>query len=55
MGVARLKTFPNRGRKGLAPGTRELVFAPLPYIAVFEIEDDRVWILRIRHAARDWP
>jgi len=33
-GVAALRTFPNRGRIGLAKDTRELVFAPLPYIGV---------------------
>lgn len=53
--VAALRTFPYRGRLGLAPGTRELVFAPWPYIAVYEIIGDHVQILRIRHASQDWP
>jgi toxin ParE1/3/4 len=53
--VAALRTFPNRGRLGLAPNTRELVFAPWPYIAVYEIIEDQVQILRIRHASQDWP
>jgi plasmid stabilization system protein ParE len=35
-GVAALRNFPYRGRIGLAEDTRELVFAPLPYIAVYE-------------------
>ena len=51
-GVAALRTFPNRGRIGLAKDTRELVFAP--YIAVYEIVDDQVQLLRIRHASQDW-
>jgi toxin ParE1/3/4 len=54
-GVAALRDFPNRGRLGLAENTRELVFAPLPYIAVYEIVDDQARVLRIRHAAQDWP
>jgi plasmid stabilization system protein ParE len=29
-----LKDLPNRGRVGREEGTRELVFSPLPYIAV---------------------
>jgi toxin ParE1/3/4 len=33
-GVVSLRTFPNRGRVGVVQGTRELVFAPLPFIAV---------------------
>jgi len=32
--LAALRDFPNRGRIGRIDGTRELVFAPLPYIAV---------------------
>jgi addiction module RelE/StbE family toxin len=54
-GVASLRTFPSRGRPGRAADTRELVFAPWPYIAVYEIVGDQVWVLRIRHAAQDWP
>jgi len=53
--VAALQKFPNRGRRGLAENTRELVFAPLPYIAVYEILVDRVQVLRIRHASQKWP
>jgi len=54
-GVAGLRTFPQRGRIGLATDTRELIFAPLPYLAVYEISQGQVYILRIRHAAQDWP
>jgi toxin ParE1/3/4 len=32
-GIRSLKTSPHRGRIGREEGTRELVFAPLPYIA----------------------
>ena len=53
--MAALRTFPQRGRIGLAKDTRELVFAPWPYIAVYEIIEDQVQVLRIRHASQDWP
>jgi addiction module RelE/StbE family toxin len=53
--VAELRKFPNRGRIGLATGTRELVFPPRPYIVVYEVHNDQVHILRIRHAAQKWP
>ncbi len=43
------------GRTGLAPDTRELVFPPWPYIAVYEVVDSVVNVLRIRHASQDWP
>jgi addiction module RelE/StbE family toxin len=54
-GVADLRTSPNRGRTGMAENTRELVFAPWPYIVVYEIIDDQVHVLRIRHASQNWP
>jgi plasmid stabilization system protein ParE len=54
-GVAELPKFPHRGRIGLAENTRELVFSPWPDIVVYEILKHQVLVLRIRHAARDWP
>jgi len=53
-GVASLHTFPNRGRLGRIEGTRELVFAPLPFVAVYEVHDE-VQVLRILHGAQQWP
>ena len=53
--VAELPQFPNRGRKGLSPDTRELIFPPWPYIAVYEVVDTHLNVLRIRHASQDWP
>jgi toxin ParE1/3/4 len=53
--IAELRTFPHRGRMGLAQNTRELIFAPWPYIAVYEISDGQINVLRIRHASQDWP
>ena len=53
--VLRLGTLPSIGRTGAVPGTRELIFPPWPYIAVYRVTDDSVRILRIRHAAQDWP
>lgn len=50
-----LEMFPDRGRIGKIPGTRELVFAPLPYIAVCRVKEEAVEILRIYHSAQDWP
>ena len=51
-----LELFPERGRLGRITGTRELVFAPLPYIAVYRITEGGVFeILRVYHSAQDWP
>ena len=53
--IAGLQQFPQSGRIGLGAGTRELVFPPWPYIAVYEIVGEQVHVLRIRHASQDWP
>ena len=53
--VAELRQFPNRGRKGLSPDTRELIFPPWPYVVVYEVVDTHLNVLRIRHASQDWP
>lgn len=49
-----LATFPNRGRPGLVPGTRELVAVP-PYLLIYEVDAaaDTVLILRVWHGARE--
>jgi addiction module RelE/StbE family toxin len=53
--VVDLSSMSHRGRIGRADGTRELVFHPWPYIAVYRVVDNQVRILRIRHAAQNWP
>jgi toxin ParE1/3/4 len=52
---ASLENFPDRGRIGRIAGTRELVFAPLPYIVVYRVKPSAVEIVRIYHAAQNWP
>jgi addiction module RelE/StbE family toxin len=47
--------FPNRGRTGKKPGTRELVVRPLPYIVVYQVSGDVVYVARILHGAQKWP
>jgi addiction module RelE/StbE family toxin len=52
---AALLNFPNRGRPGRREGTRELVLAPLPYVVVYTVRDDVVFVVRILHGAQQWP
>lgn len=49
-----LGEFPEHGRTGRKPDTRELVFSGLPYLAVYRIHQDAVEVLRIFHGAQDW-
>ncbi|MGH9584065.1 MAG: type II toxin-antitoxin system RelE/ParE family toxin [Bryobacteraceae bacterium] len=47
-GCAQLKAFPNMGRTSRRmSGRRELAFPPLPYIAVYQVNEHAVEISRI--------
>ncbi len=54
-GIDRLLQFPSYGRIGDVEGTRQFVVAGVPYIVIYEIEDETITILRIYHAAQDRP
>lgn len=51
--IVSLKEWPLRGRAGGEEGTRELLFPPLPYIAVYRVRNQSIEVLRIYHAAQD--
>lgn len=52
--AGRLTATPKAYRRGRVEGTREMVIRP-NYLLVY-IEDDRtVTVLRVLHAARQWP
>ncbi len=53
--IANLKKFPKVGRPGVLENTRELIISRLPYIVVYRLKDDNAEILRVYHAAQDWP
>jgi plasmid stabilization system protein ParE len=55
-GCARLSAFPRLGRVSTrVPGWRELLFSPLPYVAVYRVTDLAIEISRIFHGAQNWP
>jgi toxin ParE1/3/4 len=54
-GVASLASFPKQGRSGRAKGTRELVFSPFPFIAVYRVKKEAVEIARVLHGSQRWP
>ena len=50
-----LLEFPHRGRPGKKVGTRELVISPLPYLVVYTVTGDVVFVVRVLHGAQQWP
>lgn len=53
--VSRLLTFPEMGRRGRVPETRELVIASQPYIVAYRIRGQTIHILAVLHGAQKWP
>jgi toxin ParE1/3/4 len=53
--VKNLVRFPEMGRPGDVPGTRELVIPRLPYFVVYRLEADAVQILNVMHDKQKWP
>lgn len=50
----RLAMYPEIGRPGTIPGTRELI-PHENYRLVYEINGETVWVLALVHTARLWP
>jgi toxin ParE1/3/4 len=53
--IRSLKQSPHRGRPGRVEGTREVLFLPLPYVAVYRVNGQTIAVLRIYHHAQDRP
>ena len=50
-----LRNWPGRGRPGSEAGTREILFPPLPYVAVYRVIGQTIEVLRVYHTAQDRP
>ena len=48
-----LKHTPYIGKPGLIEGTREILFPPMPYVAVYRVEVETVEIWRVWHTAQN--
>jgi toxin ParE1/3/4 len=53
--IRALKQWPGRGRIGREGGTRELLFTPMPYVAVYRVTEQTIEVMRVYHAAQDRP
>ncbi len=52
--AAKLDQTPGMGRPGRMKGTRELVVHP-NYVLVYRVVGQVVEVLRVKHAAQQWP
>ncbi len=50
-----LRRFPERGRSGREPGTRELVVPRTPFVVPYRNSGREIQILAVLHGRRDWP
>ncbi len=48
-----LKNAPYVGRPGRVEGTRELLFMPMPYIAVYHVREQTIEVWRVYHTSQD--
>jgi plasmid stabilization system protein ParE len=53
--VEGLQGFPDIGRPGRVPGTRELIVVRTPYLVIYEHTGETIHILRVLHGAQKWP
>lgn len=52
--ISRLSRYPKRHRPGRVSGTREMLVRS-NYLAIYTEDERAVTVLRILHAARQWP
>jgi toxin ParE1/3/4 len=53
--VSELSRFPDSGRPGRIPGTRELVVSGTLLIVPYRVREGRVEVLAVLHGAQRWP
>lgn len=53
--VENLLDFPQMGRLGRVKGTRELIVSGTPFLVVYRVQPDAIFILRLLHGAQRWP
>lgn len=53
--VNHLPRHPDMGRPGRVAGTRELIIPNMPYVIPYRVKNNAIEILRVFHAAMQWP
>jgi plasmid stabilization system protein ParE len=50
-----LERFPDAGKPGRMPGTREWRVDHMPYALIYAVRNARIYILRVMHDSRRFP
>lgn len=50
---SQLSKQPSSGKPGRINGTRELIFPEFPYIVIYSIQQETIFILQVFHTAQD--
>ncbi len=53
--IERLIDFPNSGRPGRVPNTRELVIDGTPFIIPYTVKEHVIQLISVLHQSRKWP
>lgn len=53
--IDNLANHPAMGRSGRIKGTREYVFADIPYIVAYRVKPETIEIVTVLHGAQQWP
>ncbi len=53
--LEQLKTFPESGKDGRVPGTRELFISTTSFFIVYRVQKNNLEVLAVLHSARKWP
>ncbi len=53
--IGGLARFPDIGRPGRRPATRELIVARTAYLVAYRARGDSIEVLRVLHGRRRWP
>lgn len=50
---SQLSGQPSSGKHGRIDGTRELIFSEFPYIVIYTVRNETIYILAVFHTSRD--
>jgi len=50
-----IKNFPHIGRTGRIFGTREYVISEYPYVIIYAVKKNNIYIIRVMHSSMKYP